>query len=57
MDDLDHAIYMLQTIEIQGKQFNLFFECKKDAVVQLESMGRSSKDYRRACDIVWSRGQ
>ena len=41
---------MLQTIEIQGKQFNLFFDsgcgdlvCKRDAVVQLESMGRSSK--------------
>ena len=49
-DDLDIAIYMLQTIEVQGKKFNLFFDsgcgdlvCKKSAVMHLEAMGRATK--------------
>ena len=46
------AIYMLQTIQIQSKNFNLFFDsgcgdlvCKKGAVTILESMGRATKIY------------
>ena len=45
-NDLDHAIYMLQTIQGQGKTFKLFFDsgcgdlvCK----IRLESMGRINK--------------
>ena len=41
---------MLQTIQIQGKKFNLFFDsgcgdlaCKRDAVSCLQGMGRARK--------------
>ena len=46
----DVAIYMLQTIEIQGEKNYLFFDsgcgdlvCRKGAVTHLESMGRANK--------------
>ena len=41
---------MLQTIEVQGKTLNLFFDsgcvnlvCRKEATTKLESMGRATK--------------
>ena len=49
-EGMDLTIYMLQTIQIQGQKFNLFFDsgcgdlvCKKDAVSCLQGMGRASK--------------
>ena len=49
-EGMDLAIYMLQTIQIQGQKFNLVFDsgcgdlvCKKDAVSCLQGMGRASK--------------
>ena len=48
------AIYMLQTIEIQGKKINLFFDsgcsdlvCKRDAVDYLSGLG-SSRELRHS---------
>ena len=49
-NEFDDAIYMLQTIEVQGKTFNLFFDsgcgdlvCKMEAITQLAGMGRVKK--------------
>jgi len=51
-ENLDLAIYMLQTIEIQGEKFNLFYDtgcsdlvAKKDAITTLEKMGRATNIY------------
>jgi len=49
MDEFEYSIYMLQTIEIQGKRFNLFFDSgcgdlvsRRRAVLCLERKGRAS---------------
>ena len=50
---------MLQTIQIQGKRFNLFFDsgcgdlvCNKEAVTRLENMGRANKVLDRPLTIT-----
>ena len=49
-DMQDFAIYMLQTIKVQGKNLNLFYDtgcgdlvCRKSAIDILEKMGRANK--------------
>ena len=49
-DELENSIYMLQTIEIDGKRVNLFFDsgcgdmvCRKWVVFNLEKKGRENR--------------
>ena len=50
---LESSIYMLQTIKIEGKKFNIFFDSgcgdlvsRKSAVVRLEKMGRACRELK-----------
>ena len=52
-DELENSIYMLQTIEIDRKRVNLFFEsgcgdmvCRKGAVFNLRKKGRASREIK-----------